>query len=310
MQRARMETLPVPWSRESPLTRVLLKDSGANGAARFHKPDIWHCVHLGVGKSWVASALLILVVFFNGTNIDIKFEGMNQMFQNYCKENKIYKWISKIDKFTFGGGGSNEALGTWSKASVTTTLCMFLEHLCKALHEHVRRDQCLQLIEACLCLYTLKIICLKIYIFHPQLLKIYNSRFPISAQELGTCKLNRALSLLYSWDLWLESIVALDVADCLQQFLRAHCRLAKLYVDKAEPRFAMLPKLHWVHEIEYELRRQAEVARWCLNPITEACAMDEDFIGKCAYLTRRVHAKKCSLRSIERYLSQIAITWA
>ena len=61
MSKSHVEPLPLPWEREAAFTRLLLKDSAPNGAARFHKPDLWHTFHLGVGKSWVASSLLLLL---------------------------------------------------------------------------------------------------------------------------------------------------------------------------------------------------------------------------------------------------------
>ena len=129
-------------------------------------------------------------------------------------------------------------------------------------------------------------------------------------QEYGTIRLNRALRILYNSDLWLENLIAIDVADCLLQFLRAYGKLAKIHAHECEARFGLLPKLHFIHEIENELRRQARVASWVLNPICETCSMDEDFVGKCAYLTRCVDARTCALRSIQRYLAQLSIRWA
>ena len=129
-------------------------------------------------------------------------------------------------------------------------------------------------------------------------------------QVLATSNLNRALRILYSSDLWLESIVAVDVADRLVQFLRAYSSLAKYHLLKFENRFAQLPKLHMVHEISFEMRRQAQLSRWVLNPICETCSMDEDFVGRCALLTRSCSPRQCALRSIQRYLAQINITWA
>ncbi len=123
-------------------------------------------------------------------------------------------------------------------------------------------------------------------------------------------KLNRALSTLYNSDLWLENIVAVDVADCLNEFLKAYMRLATIYtLDVQEPRFGLFPKLHMIHEIEYELRRQARQACWCLNPICETCSMDEDFVGRSALLTRKCSPRACALRTIQRYLAQLNISW-
>ena len=146
MSKSHVEPLPLPWEREAAFTRLLLKDSAPNGAARFHKPDLWHTFHLGVGKSWVASSLLLLSIVFAGNSIDAHFDKMNQEFLSWARAEKEYKFISKVDKFLCGGGGSNEAIGSWSKAAVTTLLCLFLEHLCKMHPVLVHADECLRLI--------------------------------------------------------------------------------------------------------------------------------------------------------------------
>ena len=92
MQESHEQELPVPWDREAPFTRLLLKDASVNGAARFHKPDLWHAVHLGVGKSWAASAFLMLAAQLPGPNIDKKFDTSHttkskEEFIIYCQLN-------------------------------------------------------------------------------------------------------------------------------------------------------------------------------------------------------------------------------
>lgn len=131
------------------------------------------------------------------------------------------------------------------------------------------------------------------------------------SKEYGTCKLNRALRILYGSDLWIENIVAVDVSDCLTGFLKAQCKLAYIYTFEEEAaRFGQFPKVHMVHHIAFELKRCAKLSAWVLNPITETCSMDEDFVGKCAAITRKVSPRLCSLRSLERYLAQLCIMWA
>ena len=52
--------LPAPWERESPMTRELFTDRSPNGKARFHLIVPWHTIHLGIGKSWVASGIIMI----------------------------------------------------------------------------------------------------------------------------------------------------------------------------------------------------------------------------------------------------------
>ena len=68
--------------------------------------------------------------------------------RNFCHGPGLKRSTSSFPKWTSfcGGGGSNEAIGSWSKAAVTTLLCLFLEHLCKMHPVLVHADECLRLI--------------------------------------------------------------------------------------------------------------------------------------------------------------------
>ena len=148
MNASRTELQPLPWIREAAFTRLLMKDSSLNGAPRFHRPDLWHSVHLGMGKVWVASCLLVLAKHMPTGTLDEKFSFFNQKYTAFCSAKKLDKLISRLDKHHCGPGGSAEAIGTWSKAALTSNLCMFLEHLCGGLPELVQSHETLKFIEA------------------------------------------------------------------------------------------------------------------------------------------------------------------
>lgn len=154
--------LPVPWNREAAFTRLLLKDASINGSARFHKVDLWHSVHLGVGKSWIASSLLVLASRITEGTIDDKFRVFNEKYMAFCRKKKLGKLISKLDKHYCGPGGSAEAIGTWNKAALTSNLCMFLEDLCADFRELVQKHTVLKLIEPrCVYIYLFDCVSLK-----------------------------------------------------------------------------------------------------------------------------------------------------
>lgn len=153
--------LPVPWNREAAFTRLLLKDASINGSARFHKVDLWHSVHLGVGKSWIASSLLVLASRITEGTIDDKFRVFNEKYMAFCRKKKLDKLISKLDKHYCGPGGSAEAIGTWNKAALTSNLCMFLEDLCADFRELVQKHKVLKLIEPrCVYIYISVWLCI------------------------------------------------------------------------------------------------------------------------------------------------------
>lgn len=149
--------IDLPWNREAGFTRRLWHDASTNGKPRYHKMDLWHGFHLGIGKSWAAAGLLMAQKFLSGSSIDDRFKELTDLFNVFCRENKINKIISKIDKHMCGGGGNNEPVGTWNKAATTTNLCLFLEHFFQQNRQVLGRDQCVDYMEACQMFITLKL---------------------------------------------------------------------------------------------------------------------------------------------------------
>ena len=133
------ENLPVPWVEESAWTTMLMCESGPQGKARFFKPDLWHTVHMGIAKDFIASSLCLLQVFMDGSNVDLRFEHMTTLYREFCRQNKKTRYISKITKDTVGGAGKrDEPTGGWNKAALSTTLLQFTQYLC----EDPYREQC------------------------------------------------------------------------------------------------------------------------------------------------------------------------
>lgn len=127
MEEAYNSQLPDPWDKESALTQCLLVDADVQGKCRFHLYDPWHSFHLGIGKSYAASGMLVLQELLEGSSIDERISVLSSAYRDYCRRTKTTPVISKLDKYSFGGGGSNEANGTWNKACVTSNIMMFLE---------------------------------------------------------------------------------------------------------------------------------------------------------------------------------------
>lgn len=136
---------PPPWSRESAFTRYLMVDKDTNGKAKFHQIDPWHMMHLGVGKSWSASGLMLLQEQVDEPNQDLRIAVLSNEYKQFCKRAKLVAHIKKIDRYTLGGGGSNEPNGTWNKASVTSNMLLFLEDYCNRNSEILKGNQQLEI---------------------------------------------------------------------------------------------------------------------------------------------------------------------
>ena len=133
MKAARVDGVPSPFCarKGDQFTSNLLHDEGPSGAARFHRPDIWHVVQMGIGKTWVACSLHIAQAngFVPGRSLDARLQVLTNDYLSWCRDNRKVKYIRRIDKQLIGPGGKEEPVGNWNKASLTVNLLEFLEYL-------------------------------------------------------------------------------------------------------------------------------------------------------------------------------------
>ena len=130
------------------------------------------------------------------------------------------------------------------------------------------------------------------------------------AQVLGTKEINRFMRGIYSYDVFIPKMAAIELAESLRRFCRAYLWEAATSCQEFLPHFPLFPKLHFLHEIGFRLKREATRGNFCLNPSVWACALDEDFIGRAAALTRTVSPMLVPLRTLERYLAHLQILWS
>ena len=115
---------------------------------------------------------------------------------------------------------------------------------------------------------------------------------------------------LYSNDVLMPSAVASDLSCALYDFVKAYMFEAAAAYRAGSSYFALFPKLHSLHEIAHELLRQSKVADYAVNPAAHSCSMDEDFIGRCAAISRTVSPRIIAKRTIQRYLAHIQVAWS
>lgn len=153
MDQAFIVQLPLPWVREAPMTRELLVDGAINGKSRFHYLDAWHCVHLGVGKTWAACGVMMLQALLPESNMEARIANIAQEYKGFCWRMHLDPIIRKIDVHTFGG--TTDPVGTWSKAAVTSNFLMFIEEFCDKHSEHIQRDERLRVFVSLPCIHQL-----------------------------------------------------------------------------------------------------------------------------------------------------------
>ena len=138
---------------------------------------------------------------------------------------------------------------------------------------------------------------------------IHHLDLPFLVEAFGTQRCNSFMRGIYGEDAWIPQERAAKLASDLNYFVKAYVYSARLYRDRCKGfAFGLYPKLHALHEVAFELSRQASLG-WAMNPAVEICGPDEDFVGRIAHLSRCVSPRLIPLRCIQRYLAQIQVAW-
>ena len=123
----------------------------------FYKTDIWHNLHLGVGKQWCASAFVSFVDnldFGGGMSMDDKVEALNSQYKAWCKMKRITPHVEELGRETLSWPTSASCpCGSWHKGAATTHFMQFLEWFCEQHKDECAADPLLQAIVPCLTLF-------------------------------------------------------------------------------------------------------------------------------------------------------------
>ena len=130
------------------------------------------------------------------------------------------------------------------------------------------------------------------------------------SKALGSRSINTFFRGIYQNDVFIPGPVATDLCDGLRVFIKCYLWQAHHSFHAGVPGFGLYPKLHGLHEVQHKMARQIRLHGFAWNPAADSCSIDEDFIGRCAALSRTVSPKLSARRVIERYLCHIQIGWA
>ena len=146
IKEARCSAIPMPWIEEPAWAR-LWHDESPGGLERFHKVDIWHTFHLGIGKSSVASSMTLVQYLTGESSVDKRCEVLNQDWDDFCSQNGKTKYLRRLEPSTFGLKAQEPSAG-WNKAHVTATLMEWMEHFLNKHKEVCQKDETLRYIAA------------------------------------------------------------------------------------------------------------------------------------------------------------------
>ena len=118
--------------------------------------------------------------------------------------------------------------------------------------------------------------------------------------------------LMHRSGVWLSRSVAQEMGQCALLFVGAFSQLAKLCHERSMPRYHLVPSLHAMSHFHMDMKRALAIrpmARFLLSPGVTNCEQDEDFVGKIARLSRKVHARSTTERTLQRYLLKLHCEW-
>lgn len=188
---------------------------------------------------------------------------------------KRTKYVRAITKALLGwdAGVGSSPDGHWSKGALTTTLALWLDDFCQQRGLENNIDQ----------------------------------RLSLAAS--GTRALNAMMRSFYEQDLWLDTASKNVILNAGNHFLQASSQLAVLNYRLRKNYFPITPKHHMMFHVLKVVEWQGDIAKFAWNPCSEFCALDEDFIGRIAKISRNVSPRTTCLRVVQRYLLYARAMW-
>ena len=297
----------LPWDRTPAVLEGLPWGPSSEGPC-FFKHDFWHNWHNGVAKTFIASAFVVLnnAGLLMGRSIDARFQSLNEDYKGFCKKARISPYIREISRDTFGMESSQVfPKGTWNKAVVSTQLMLFLSDFCQRFVDGNTDDVLLLAIASlvCLALCLCSFCLLSFSIYKPRNRATCTWLFLLRiCQAKATRLMNVVVSVFYSEGFWIPKRRARKLGEMLYEFLRCYQRCCAESLKRGLNRFSLTPKCHFLVHTAQQLLDEADLAEWCTNPIATGNQLQEDFIGRSARLSRRVHMGKVHQRTLERSL--------
>lgn len=118
---ARSAAAMTPWSEITPFTEKL--PMFRDFPPLLYKADLWHNWHLGAGRYFIASCVVVLSELYPGRGVDVRLAGITQSWLRWCRAQQAKPLLRK---FCRDNSGFQSELdwpeGCWQKASTTTLL--------------------------------------------------------------------------------------------------------------------------------------------------------------------------------------------
>lgn len=309
-QPAWLETMGVEPAYEVPSAFAaipFLKDGAQGGLDMFFQFDLFHNLHLGLGKNFIASAICVCMELINNS-IAGAFEDLTRDFRAYCQRNRQSPYHKTLSASLLGveGGFQDVPDAAWNKGDHTRLLLQWFEDYCSREVLGKTRDPLYILCAALLCKQACAVsfsVGSKAkgwfrWLVRPHRWNIHVCTWPSQAE--ATMAINECVGGLYKEGLFVKAPRAEYLATKGLVFLQRYRQLAVMCFRLRKKRFPLMPKGHYLHHQFLSMLHASRQGPWCINILVYANQMSEDFVGKPSRLSRRVSAKTASLRVLQR----------
>lgn len=123
--------LEKPYSSDPPYALVPFERDGTD-VGKLYRFDIFHNLHLGLGKSFVSSAVCMVLELCQGMSIGAAFGKLSEDFRRYCVRNSESPYHKTLKASLFGvhTGFKECPDGAWSKGDYTRLLLEWFGDYC------------------------------------------------------------------------------------------------------------------------------------------------------------------------------------
>ena len=120
---------------------------------------------------------------------------------------------------------------------------------------------------------------------------------------------NRFMTCVYHTALWLSREERNQLLEAGYACVKAYQKCATHAYNLNLTRYRYFPKLHMFGEILFGLEQERRLGQDSLSPLAFCTQLDEDFIGKIAFLSRSVSVRTVHSRTLSHYKIALAQRW-
>lgn len=125
----------------------------------------------------------------------------------------------------------------------------------------------------------------------------------------ATKAIDSVWSRLYLLPVWVPSKTAKEISQDAFRYLNLYMRLANIASQEGEMLWLFNAKAHMLSHIFRNFSWESELSDLALNPLVLGVQLEEDLVGKCARLNRRVAPAIQIKRTLQRYLVGAFSAW-